>query len=126
MQPHAHGSCINRSPLTAVAYVYSVGAAITDLTIGLLPVALIWDLRMNRRTKIAIIAILSIGCMFVTPKHLALINLVANANIPAVRVLRLLFASPTSPPTKIQTSYVRTALSFSPSQRPQFQYRHSH
>ncbi|KAJ5966718.1 hypothetical protein N7501_002966 [Penicillium viridicatum] len=63
MQPHTHGSCINRSPLTAVAYVYSVGAAITDLTIGLLPVALIWDLRMNRRTKIAIIAILSIGCI---------------------------------------------------------------
>lgn len=119
-QPNAHGSCINKTPLVGVAYLYSVGAAITDLTIGLLPVALIWNLRMNRRTKIAIVIVLGIGCMFVTPKHLALIYLVANANIPAVRVPRLLFASPTSPPTKIQTSYVRTNLSFSPSQRPQF------
>lgn len=62
-QPNAHGSCINKTPLIGVAYLYSVGAAITDLTIGLLPVALIWDLRMNRRTKIAIVAVLGIGCI---------------------------------------------------------------
>jgi hypothetical protein len=34
----------NTNVLIGVAYLYSVGAAITDLTIGLLPVALIWDL----------------------------------------------------------------------------------
>lgn len=119
-QPHAHGSCISTTTLIGVAYLYSVGAAITDLTIGFLPVALIWNLHMSRRTKVAIIVILGIGCMFVTPKHLALIYLVANANIPAVRVLRLLFASPTSPPTEIQTSYVCTTHFVSPSQRPPF------
>ncbi|CAI7668882.1 unnamed protein product [Penicillium discolor] len=117
-QPHAHGSCIDNTALTGIAYLYSVGAAITDLTIGLLPVALIWNLHMNCRNKAAIVAILGIGCMFVTPKHFPLIYLVANANIPAVRVLRLLFASPTSKLIEIQTSYVRTTHSFSPSQSP--------
>ncbi|KAJ5190003.1 hypothetical protein N7491_007956 [Penicillium cf. griseofulvum] len=62
-QPTAHGSCIDKDPLIVIAYVYSVGAAITDLTIGLLPVALIWNLRMNRRTKGAMAAILGIGCI---------------------------------------------------------------
>jgi hypothetical protein len=68
-QPKANGSCVDKNLLVGIAYLYSVGAATTDLTIGLLPVALIWDLRMNRRTKGAIVAILGIGCMFVIPKH---------------------------------------------------------
>lgn len=59
----SHGTCINKDTLIAIAYLYSVGAAVTDLTIGLLPVALIWNLRMNQRTKSAIIGILGIGCM---------------------------------------------------------------
>lgn len=59
------GSCIDVHILITIGYVYSVGAALTDLTIGLLPVFLIWNLRMNRRTKMAIVGILSIGCMFV-------------------------------------------------------------
>lgn len=59
------GTCIDPDVLIAIAYLYSVGAAITDLTIGLLPVALIWNLRMSRRKKQAIIGILGIGCMCV-------------------------------------------------------------
>jgi hypothetical protein len=69
-QPKANGSCIDTNVLIGVAYLYSVGAAITDLTIGLLPVALIWDLRMKRRNKGAIVAILGIGCMFVVLRHM--------------------------------------------------------
>jgi len=59
----SHGTCINKDTLIAIAYLYSVGAAVTDLTIGLLPVALIWNLRMNQRTKSAIMGILGIGCI---------------------------------------------------------------
>lgn len=59
------GTCIDKNLLIGIAYLYSVGAALTDLTIGLLPVALIWNLRMNQRTKAAIVGILGIGCMFV-------------------------------------------------------------
>ncbi|KAJ5818955.1 hypothetical protein N7474_004546 [Penicillium riverlandense] len=57
------GTCIDPDVLLAIAYLYSVGAAITDLTIGLLPVAFIWNLRMSRRNKQAIIGILGIGCI---------------------------------------------------------------
>lgn len=59
----SHGTCVNKDTLIAIAYLYSVGAAVTDLTIGLLPAALIWNLRMNQRTKMAIIGILGLGCM---------------------------------------------------------------
>lgn len=64
--PTDKSQCINTNVLIDIAYLYSVGAAITDLTIGLLPVALIWNLRMNTRTKTAIVGILGIGCVYVT------------------------------------------------------------
>ncbi|KAJ5801962.1 uncharacterized protein N7503_004412 [Penicillium pulvis] len=57
------GTCISTDLLIDIAYLYSVGAAVTDLTIGLLPVALIWNLRMNQRTKAAIVGILGVGCI---------------------------------------------------------------
>ena len=63
-QLHEKGTCVSKDSLIAIAYLYSVGAAITDMTIGLLPVALIWNLRMNQPTKAAIIGILGIGCTF--------------------------------------------------------------
>lgn len=81
-QPGASGKCVSNNTLIGIAYLYSIGAAITDLTIGLLPVALIWNLRMNTRTKCAIIVILGIGCMFVDPSAPCLIYRVANANVP--------------------------------------------
>lgn len=59
------GSCLDVDILINIAYVYSAGAALTDFAIGLLPVFLIWNLKMNRRSKLAIMGILSIGCMFV-------------------------------------------------------------
>jgi len=64
------GTSINKDVLVGIGYLYSVGAALTDLTIGLLPVALIWDLHMDRRTKAAIVGILGIGCMFVACSRL--------------------------------------------------------
>lgn len=57
-----HGHCLQGEVLLAIAYIYSVGAAVTDLTIGLFPIVLLSNLHMNRRSKIAIIAILSLGC----------------------------------------------------------------
>lgn len=59
------GTCLDVNVLIAIGYVYSAGAAVTDLTIGLLPVFIIWNLKMHRRSKLAIVGILSIGCMFV-------------------------------------------------------------
>ncbi|KAJ6172778.1 hypothetical protein N7470_001845 [Penicillium chermesinum] len=57
------GTCVDTQILIDIAYVYSVGTAVTDLTIALLPIALIWNLRMKRRTKAAVAGILGIGCL---------------------------------------------------------------
>jgi hypothetical protein len=51
--------------LLGIAYMYSVSAALSDLTIGILPVFLMWNLQMNKRLKIALAGILGIGSMFV-------------------------------------------------------------
>ena len=59
------GKCIDTDILIDIAYVYSVGAAITDFTIGLLPAFMIWNLRMTTRDKVAVAGILGLGCMFV-------------------------------------------------------------
>lgn len=61
------GKCIDVNILIDIAYVYSVGAAVTDFTIGLLPAFMIWNLRMGRREKVAVAGILGLGCMFVFP-----------------------------------------------------------
>ena len=60
-----NGKCIDTDILIDIAYVYSVGAAITDFTIGLLPAFMIWNLRMTTRDKVAVAGILGLGCMFV-------------------------------------------------------------
>lgn len=66
------GTCISTDLLINIAYFYSAGAAVTDLTIVLVPVALIWNLHMDRRKKSAVIGILCIGCMLVVPTLLIL------------------------------------------------------
>ncbi|EAW14404.1 uncharacterized protein ACLA_074410 [Aspergillus clavatus NRRL 1] len=48
------GKCLDTDILITIAYVYSAVAAVTDFTIGFLPVFIIWSLRMNAQTKIAI------------------------------------------------------------------------
>lgn len=64
------GTCISTNLLVNISYFYSASAAVTDLTIALVSVALIWNLRMDRRNKFAVIGILCIGCMFVVPTSL--------------------------------------------------------
>ncbi|GAM34981.1 integral membrane protein [Talaromyces pinophilus] len=55
------GTCIDTDILIIIGYVYSAGAAVTDLTIVIIPVALIWNLRMNRLNKSVVLVILCIG-----------------------------------------------------------------
>lgn len=58
------GTCMNLDSIIAIAYVYSVTATCCDLTLGLLPVFLVWNLQMNTRTKAALAAILGMGCVY--------------------------------------------------------------
>ncbi|KOS47218.1 hypothetical protein ACN38_g1876 [Penicillium nordicum] len=63
--PHANvsGTCMNLDHIIAIAYVYSITATLCDLILGLLPIALVWNLQMNLRTKAALAGILGMGCI---------------------------------------------------------------
>lgn len=60
---HVHGHCMDLDRVLAMAYVYSVTATLCDLTLGLLPVWLVWNLHMNIRTKAALVGIMGMGCV---------------------------------------------------------------
>lgn len=57
------GTCTSINTLLAIAYFYSSLTIVCDLTLGILPVFLVWDLQMNHRTKIAVGGILSLGAV---------------------------------------------------------------
>lgn len=58
------GSCINTEVLIALTYTYSTINGICDFTFGLLPIALIYDLQMTLKTKLMVVPILSMACMY--------------------------------------------------------------
>jgi hypothetical protein len=60
------GSCINMEIIVAMTYVYSAFAAMCDFTVGILPVFVVHKLHMKRQTKMAVVGILSMACMYVT------------------------------------------------------------
>ncbi|KAB8235896.1 hypothetical protein ETB97_003381 [Aspergillus alliaceus] len=57
------GHCLNVGSLLGIVYMYSGVAAVCDFTMGILPVFLIWNLQMDRRTKVAVSGILGIACI---------------------------------------------------------------
>ncbi|PLB48610.1 hypothetical protein P170DRAFT_382888 [Aspergillus steynii IBT 23096] len=57
------GRCLNMDLLLGIVYMYSAVAAICDFTIGLLPAFMVWKLKMNQRTKVAVAGLLGIGCV---------------------------------------------------------------
>lgn len=66
-----NGHCLSSDSIITMAYVYSVEAAVCDFTVGILPVFVIWNLQMNRRTKWAVAGILSMGCVYVVSLFLS-------------------------------------------------------
>jgi len=57
------GSCISANVIVNSSYVHSVFNALSDWTLGILPIFLVWNLRMNTRTKISVAVLLSFGAM---------------------------------------------------------------
>ncbi|RHZ61813.1 uncharacterized protein CDV56_107655 [Aspergillus thermomutatus] len=57
------GHCMDMDSLVGIVYMYSAAAAVCDFTLGLMPVFMIGKLKMDRQTKIAVISLLSIGCV---------------------------------------------------------------
>ncbi|GKZ48409.1 hypothetical protein AbraIFM66951_000470 [Aspergillus brasiliensis] len=63
LEPTHTGTCQPIRTLLAIAYLYSAITILCDLTLGILPVFLIWRLQMNGRTKVALGIILSLGAI---------------------------------------------------------------
>ena len=59
------GECISMEIIIGLGYLYSVFSIISDFTFALIPAFLVWNLQLNRRTKMALIPLLTMGCMYV-------------------------------------------------------------
>jgi hypothetical protein len=57
------GSCINPNIITTSTYIYSAMSCWSDWTYCILPVFMVWNLQMNRRSKLSIGLILGVGSM---------------------------------------------------------------
>lgn len=57
------GTCINNTVIIALGFIYSIFSIIADFTFALLPAFLVWNLQLKRRTKIALIPLLTMGCV---------------------------------------------------------------
>ncbi|KAH0438594.1 hypothetical protein CcaCcLH18_03301 [Colletotrichum camelliae] len=58
-----NGHCINMDVIIALTYLYSAFSVICDFTFAILPIVLIWKLKMDRKTKIALIPIMAMACI---------------------------------------------------------------
>lgn len=57
------GTCINNTVITALGYVYSIFSIVSDFTFAIIPGFLVWHLQLKRRTKIALIPLITMGCI---------------------------------------------------------------
>ena len=59
------GYCHPKLIVTYSTTVYSVISALSDWCLGILPIAILWSVNINLRTKVAIAGLLSLGMMLV-------------------------------------------------------------
>lgn len=88
LDPSIPGSCIDIHIVIAMTYVYSAFAALCDFTVGILPIFMVHKLHMRRQTKIAVIGILSMACMYVhsSPQLIAPPPPLATAKLTTIAV----------------------------------------
>lgn len=61
----AKGKCISIDIIINLTYLYGSVAALTDVAFGFLVFALIWNLKVDQRTKMLIAPFLAMACMCV-------------------------------------------------------------
>ncbi|CAO2657227.1 Nn.00g033530.m01.CDS01 [Neocucurbitaria sp. VM-36] len=57
------GSCVDNTLISVLAYTYSVFSIISDLTFAIIPGFLVWHLQLKRRAKVALIPLITMGCV---------------------------------------------------------------
>lgn len=59
----AEGKCIDPNIVPDATIAHSVISAVSDWIVGFLPIAILWHVKINRRTKASIALMLSMGIM---------------------------------------------------------------
>jgi hypothetical protein len=59
------GRCLPPAIVQNVSISYAVFAAVTDIIFGILPITVIWNLKMNRKAKMVVGCLLALGIMYV-------------------------------------------------------------
>lgn len=57
------GTCVNNTVISVLAYTYSVFSIMSDFTFAIIPGFLVWHLQLKRRAKIALIPLITMGCI---------------------------------------------------------------
>ncbi|CAD6448128.1 8a9ae0a6-52cf-4c0d-a118-9221d71ff85e [Sclerotinia trifoliorum] len=57
----ATGTCLSTSTRANVTYAHAAMSAVTDWAYGILPITFVWKVKMNPRTKLSVVLILSLG-----------------------------------------------------------------
>jgi hypothetical protein len=57
------GKCVDNTVITALGYVYSIFSILSDFTFAIIPGFLVWHLQLKRRTKFALIPLITMGCI---------------------------------------------------------------
>ena len=60
------GSCINAAAVPDASIAHSAVSFTADWILGLLPIALLWHLQMNTRTKVSVATVLGMGLLLVS------------------------------------------------------------
>lgn len=57
------GKCVDNNVISALGYVYSAFSIISDFTFAIIPAFLVWNLQLKRRAKVALIPLITMGCV---------------------------------------------------------------
>ncbi|KAK1986841.1 hypothetical protein LZ30DRAFT_240947 [Colletotrichum cereale] len=57
------GHCVPIDVIIALTFLYSAFSVICDFTFAILPIVLIWKLKMNRKTKLALVPVMAMACI---------------------------------------------------------------
>jgi hypothetical protein len=67
----AKGTCVSKELASGSTYAATAVNAFADWTLGLLPIALVWNVELDRRTKCSVAGILALGVLYVLPTLLS-------------------------------------------------------
>lgn len=60
---HNLSVCVSNNLIVGLAYTYSTFSIISDFTFAIIPGFLVWDLQLKRRAKVALVPLITMGCI---------------------------------------------------------------